>query len=107
MKESREGQEAKDKHITELKEDCFKMQEQVQKALKIHQANTEMKAKNQLLKKEMERMTHEHKTEIENKRIKIDTLEKQVEQLKDDIRKRTEHNAQISAKQVTIEQANL
>jgi hypothetical protein len=35
-----------------------------------------MKAKNQLLKKEMERMAHEHKTEIENKRIKIDTLEK-------------------------------
>ena len=40
------------------------MQEEVQKALKIHRANKELNSKNTLLKKEMERLQHEHKAEI-------------------------------------------
>ena len=40
------------------------MQEEVQKALKIHRANKELNQKNSLLKKEMERLQHEHKTEL-------------------------------------------
>ena len=40
------------------------MQEEVQKALKIHRANKELNSKNTLLKKEMERLQHEHQAEI-------------------------------------------
>ena len=40
------------------------MQEEVQKALKIHRANKELSSKISLLKKEMERLQHEHKMEI-------------------------------------------
>ena len=52
------------------------MQEEVQKALKIHQANTELKQKTNLMKKEMERMSHEHKAELEARKVKITTLER-------------------------------
>ena len=55
------------------------MQEEVQKALKIHRANKELKQKNDLLKKEMERLKHECKTQVDSKQMKIDTMAEQLE----------------------------
>ena len=44
-----------------------------------------MKQKMNLMKKEMDRMTHEHKTELEARKVKITTLERQIEQLKEEV----------------------
>lgn len=52
----KERADAQEQVIAELKQDCYKMQEEVQKALKIHRANKELNSKNSLLKKEMERL---------------------------------------------------
>ena len=51
----------------------------------------------------MDRLKNEHQTDTEHKRLKVETLEKQIEQLKDDIKRKTEQNAQISAKQAALE----
>ena len=62
---AKERADAQEQVISELKQDCYNMQEEVQKALKIHRANKELSNKNSLLKKEMERLQHEHKTELQ------------------------------------------
>lgn len=54
-----------------LREDCFRMQEEVQKALKIHKHNKVLQEKNVLLKKEMERLQTEQKSCLEEKDIRI------------------------------------
>ena len=55
-KANKERADAQEQVIGELKQDCYNMQEEVQKALKIHRANKELNSKNSLLKKEMERL---------------------------------------------------
>ena len=62
-----------------MKQDTANMQEEVQKALKIHRANKELKAKNDLLKKEMDRLQHECRTQVDSKQLKIDTMGEQIE----------------------------
>ena len=42
--------------------------------MKIHRANKELNSKNTLLKKEMERLQHEHKAEIQQHKTMIETL---------------------------------
>jgi len=51
----------------------------VQKALKIHRANKELNSKNSLLKKEMERLQHEHKSELQQQTTIVETLSQQNE----------------------------
>ena len=61
--------------ISELKQDCFNMQEEVQKALKIHRANKELNAKNSVLKQEMERLKQEHRQVSDGKIAQIKKME--------------------------------
>ena len=46
--------------IAGLREDCFRMQEEVQKALKIHKANKQLQDKNIALKAELERVVQQN-----------------------------------------------
>ena len=73
-KMAKERAEAQEQMISELKQDCYNMQEEVQKALKIHRANKELSSKNSLLKKEMERLQHEHKAELQTQINLVETL---------------------------------
>ena len=74
------------------------MQEEVQKALKIHRANKELNQKNSLLKKEMERLQHEHKTELQQHTTMIDTLQQQITQLKSEIKRKGNEASQMLLK---------
>ena len=74
------------------------MQEEVQKALKIHRANKELNSKNSLLKKEMERLQHEHKAEIQQHQTIVDTLNQQNEQLKVEIKRKSSEASQMLIK---------
>lgn len=91
------------------------MQEEVQKALKIHRANKELSSKNSLLKKEMERLQHEHKMEIQQHITMVETLNQQNEQLKTEVKKKsseasnmlikvTESNVEKPCKQCLLSQ---
>ena len=61
------------------------MQEEVQKALRIHKANKVLQDKNALLKKEMERMRREHQENIEDKEVRLSTALQQLEKLQDEL----------------------
>ena len=74
------------------------MQEEVQKALKIHRANKELNSKNNLLKKEMERLQHEHKAEIQQHITIEETLNQQNEQLKSEIKRKGSEASQMMVK---------
>ena len=47
------------------------MQEEVSKALKIHKANKDLKQKNELLKRELEKAQTEYRASIKNKDAEI------------------------------------
>ena len=66
--------------------------------MKIHKANKEINSKNSLLRKEMERLSHEHKSEITQHLSMIETLNQQNEQLKAEIKKKSTENASMAAK---------
>ena len=74
------------------------MQEEVQKALKIHRANKELNSKNTLLKKEMERLQHEHQAEIQQHMTIVETLNQQNEQLKAESKRKSSEVSQMLAK---------
>ena len=61
------------------------MQEEVQKALRIHKANKVLQDKNALLKKEMERMRREHQENVEDKEVRLSTALQQLEKLQDEL----------------------
>lgn len=71
--------------IAGLREDCFRMQEEVQKALRIHKANKVLQDKNALLKKEMERMKKEHQENLEDKEVRLNTALLQLEKLQEEL----------------------
>ena len=58
------------------------MQEEVQKALKIHRANKELNSKNAALKKELEKVQSEHRAEMKKHQSVVEGLNLQIEQLK-------------------------
>lgn len=59
--------------IENLREDCFRMQEEVQKALKIHKANKVLQEKQAVLKKEIDRLKRDHQKETEELSLRIRT----------------------------------
>ena len=50
----------------------------------------------------MQRLTHEHKTEIEQNQAKIDLMTSQIDQLKLDLRRKTEEKASVVAQMSTV-----
>ena len=81
------------------------MQEEVSKALKIHKANKDLKQKNELLKRELEKAQNEYRASIKNKdteiKEKTDHIERMQDKLNDERQLRAqvdEQNAQNSSK---------
>lgn len=66
--------------------------------MKIHRANKELNSKNSLLKKEMERLQHEHKAEIQQHSTIVDTLNQQNEQLKAESKRKSAEVSQMLMK---------
>jgi hypothetical protein len=54
--EAQEVNKVQEQQIADLKQDVFNMQQEVQKALKIHKANKELTQKNSLLKQLADRL---------------------------------------------------
>ena len=78
------------------------MQEEVQKALRIHKANKVLQDKNALLKKEMERMKREHQENQEDKDVRLNTALQQLERLQDELaRSKTNSTSTLAFKSTT------
>ena len=59
------------------------MQDEVQKALKIHKANKDLKQKNDLLKREYEKAQQDYKTSLNSKELEVQQKTEHVEKLQD------------------------
>ena len=82
------------------------MQEEVQKALKIHKANKDLKQKNDLLRREHDKAQLEYKTNLNNKELEIQEKSQHLEKLQDKLneerQQRCDLDSQIAEK---VEQA--